>query len=176
MTDDEQQIRSLYLFLACSQAIDQCRERLAGKLPASASTMQPVFEKMMKKELGLLFRYWATQRIWKAFDASETDGKNFNLAVLRQFFEGLRLPKDGSGLRYAELLSVPEQVTELYRRLGSQLGVQSEIVLKELQHELPAWHALVTTYTDEALRAPLARLSSTIKAWAGRSHAPAQPQ
>ena len=170
MTENEIRIRSLYLFLACSQAIDRCKERLACFLPATTPSIEPLFEKLVKRELGLLFRYWATQRIWKALETNEEDAKNFNLAVLRQFFDGLRLPKDGSGLRYAELLTLPEQVTELSRRVDYSLShINVETLLKELQQELPAWHASVMNYTEEALSLPMDRLAGAIKTWAERT-------
>ena len=63
MTDEEIRVRSLYLFLGCQQTIEQCTHRFLESLPAPSEVQLPV-DKMMKRELGLLFRYWATQHIW----------------------------------------------------------------------------------------------------------------
>ena len=172
MTSEEIRTRSLYLFLACSQAIEQCQKTLLRTVPALSAPLKPVFEKTVKKELGLVFRYWATQRVWQALEAREVDAKNFNLSLLRLFFDGLRLPKDGSGLRYAELLTVPEQVSELYRRLVSGIGMTQEALLKELQQEMPGWHTMVMRHTADALGLPLETLANKIRAWAERAPDP----
>lgn len=169
MTQEEIRVRSLYLFLACSQTIEQSRGRLLRTVPQLAESLRPLFEKTIKKELGLVFRYWATQQVWKALEAQEPDAKDFNLALLRLFFEGLRLPKDGSGLRYAELFTLTEQVIELYRRLSSSLGTTNDSLLKELQQEMPAWHAAVMKHTADALELPMEALAVKIKAWAERA-------
>ena len=167
MTDEEIRLRALYVFLGCQQAIDDYATRLLESLPAASEVQLPV-EKMVTRELGLLFRYWATQHIWKVLE-TEHDAKNFNLAVLRQFFDGLRLPKDGSGICYAERLTIAEQTSELSKRLSNQIGIQAESLLEEFQHEVPAWHASVINYTEEALHIPLERLQSSITEWAKRA-------
>ena len=170
MTPQEIQVRSLYVFLACSQVIEQCQGSLSRTVPELTEAVKPLFQKSVKKELGLLFRYWATQHIWKALDNREADAKNMNLALLRLFFEGLRLPKDGSGLRYAELFTVPEQISELYHRLANSVGLTSDPLLKHLQQEMPVWRAEVMKQTTDALGLSVEALSEKIKVWAEREH------
>ena len=87
MSPEEIRVRSLYLFLACSQAIEQLKDRLIATLPSAPSSVKLLLDKSLKREFGLLFRYWATRQIWRRLEANETDAKSLNLALLRLFFE-----------------------------------------------------------------------------------------
>lgn len=156
------------MFLACSQVIDTSQAQAGRAVPEAPETGRLLFQKTLRRELGLLFRYWATQHIWKALERCEADATNINLALLRLFFEGLRLPKDGSGLRYAQLFTVPEQIQELSHRLNQSLGTGGDAVLKQLQDDLPAWRAEVIKHTTDALGLSIEELSAKIKRWAER--------
>lgn len=164
MSPEEIQVRSRYLFLLCSQAIEQVAGRLTTMAPSPIA--RPLLDRSIKKELALLFRYWATRQIWERLESSEPDAKNLNLAVLRLFFEGFRLPKDGSGMRYAELSTAGEEIRELSRRITTALGGEQPALLKELDGAVLSWRRVVVKYTADALTLPLEELASRMKAWA----------
>lgn len=168
MSLEEIRVRSLYLFLACSQAIEQLKDRLIATLPSAPSSVRLLLDKSLKRELGLLFRYWATRQIWSRLEANEADAKSLNLALLRLFFEGFRLPKDGSGMRYAELSTVNEETDELSQRITNALGTEHRPLVKELEGAILPWRDAVFRYTVDALELPIDQLSSSIKAWAER--------
>ena len=65
MGPEELRLRSLYVFLSCAQAIEEFRQQLGATLPAQAPPVQRVLETSLKRELGLLFRYWVTRQIWE---------------------------------------------------------------------------------------------------------------
>ena len=115
-----------------------------------------------------MFRYWATRQIWRRLEANETDAKSLNLALLRLFFDGFRLPKDGSGMRYAELSTVNEETNELSQRITNALGAEHRPLVKELEGAILPWRDAVFRYTVDALELPIEQLSSSIKAWAER--------
>ena len=169
MSPEEIRLRSLYLFLACSQAIEQLKDRLIATLPPPPTSTKPLMEKSIKRELGLLFRYWATRQIWRRLEANEQDAKNLNLALLRLFFEGFRMPKDGSGMRYAELSTLSDELRELSHRITNALGAEYLPLLRELEAALLPWRDAVFQYTVDALELPLEQLSLSIKGWAERS-------
>lgn len=168
MNPEEIRVRSLYLFLACSQAIDQLNDRLIATLPSAPSSVKLLLDKSLKREFGLLFRYWATRQIWRRLEANETDAKALNLALLRLFFEGLRLPRDGSGMRYAELSTMNEETSELSQRITNAIGAEHHPLVKELEGAILPWRDAVFRYTVDALELPIDQLSSSIKAWAER--------
>ena len=169
MTPEEIHIRSQYLFLACARAVDQLTARLAATFPSPPPAVGPLLEKSLKRELGLLFRFWASQQIWERLDASEADAKRLNLALLRLFTGAFRLPQDGSGLRYAELLSLGDEVHELSRRITAALGVSHQPLLGELQGAILPWRDAVNQYTTDALELPLDQLSASVKEFGERS-------
>jgi len=173
MNPEEIRIRSLYLFLACSQAVEQAAQRLMSLLPMAPAPSQRLTEQSVRRELGLLFRYWTTRRIWEQLGSSEADAKRLNLALLRLFIEGFKLPRDGSGLRYAELSTLAEEVTELGARLTNALGAVDQLVLTELAGGIAPWRDAVGRYTSEALERPTDELAANVRAWAGRL--PEQP-
>jgi hypothetical protein len=173
VTEDEIRIRSLYLFFACSQTVDRCKQQLTrtfGDAPLSANL---VIDKALTRELGMLFRYWITRQVWEQLEAREEDAKQLNLAVLRLFTNGFKLPKDGSGLRYAELSSAAEEVRELGHRITNALGMEHAPLLAELQGSILSWRQTVTQHTTEALKGPVDQLAASVKSWAGRDPGPA---
>lgn len=168
MTEDEIRIRSLYLFFACSQTVDHCKQRLTATfndVPLSANLL---IDKSLTRELGMLFRYWITRQVWEQLDANEEDAKQLNLAVLRLFTDGFNLPKDGSGLRYAKLSSAAEEVRELSHRITNALGMEHAPLLAELQGSILTWRQTVAQHTIEALKRPVAQLAASVKSWASR--------
>ena len=167
MTPEEIRLRSRYLFFACSRAVDQLTARLMATFPSPPPAVVPVLEKSLRRELGLLFRYWASRQIWERLDASEADAKHLNLTLLRLFTEAFRLPQDGSGLRYAELSSLAEEVRELSRRITGALGVSHEPLLGELEGAILPWRDAVTQYTTDALELPMDQLSASVKELGG---------
>ena len=169
MDPEELRLRSLYLFLACSHAIDQFKDRLAATFPNAPLSAHLSLERSVRRELGLLFRYWTTRRIWERLESRETDAKQLNLTLLRLFTEAFRLPKDGSGLRYAELSTSAEETQELRQRLVHALGTSHEPLMGELEAGLGTWRDAVLQYTNDALELPLEKVSQVVKAWAQRS-------
>ncbi len=99
MTQEDIRVRSAYLFLACSQAVEQFKDHLVATFPSPPIASPLVLDKLLRRELGLLFRYWTTRKIWEQLEASEADAKDLNLVLLRLFTDGLKLPKDARGLR-----------------------------------------------------------------------------
>jgi len=173
MTSEEIRVRSVYLFLACSALIDQCRERLVATLPAPPRSARVMLEKAIARELGLLFRYWATRRIWERLGGNEADATQLNLALLRLFTNGFNLPRDGSGLRYAQLSTLAEEARELSHRMSGAIGMEHPPLLAEMQGSILAWHETVLRHVTEMMMRPLEQLTAGIKGWAQR--APASP-
>src|SRR3989338_9259990 len=167
MTDEEIRVRSLYLFLACSRAVDQLAARLAATLPSGALSEPGAVERLLKREIGLLFRYWATQQIWERLESSEADATRLNLAILRLFTEAFRLPRDGSGLRYAELATLADEIEELGRRITGGLGTPHPPLVGELGGAILPWRDAVIQYVADALQQPLDRLSASVKELVG---------
>ncbi len=168
MSQEELRLRALYLFLACSQAVEQFAERLAATLPAQPLPAQVRLQQSLKRELGLLFRYWTTRQIWQRWDTREADAKQLNLALLRLFTDAFKLPKDGSGLRYAELSTLAEEVQELTHRITNALAMRHEPLLTELQSTILPWRDSVLKWTIDALEWPPEQLAPKVSEWAGR--------
>ena len=169
MEPEEVRIRSLYLFFSCSQAIDIFAARLAATFPSPPLATPLLLQQSLKRELGILFRYWTTRHIWQRLDDNEADAKKLNLALLRLFTNGFRLPKDGSGLRYAELTTPVEETNELSHRITHALGVEHPLLLVELQQGILPWRHAVTKYTAEALELPIDQLAPRVRDLASRS-------
>ena len=170
MTEEEVRIRSVYLFVACAHAVEQCKDQLISTVPHTPPlSSTPLLDKLLRRELGLLFRYWTTRKIWERLESSEVDAKNLNLAVLRLFVEGFKLPKDGSGLRYAELSTPVEEARELSHRITDALGMEHQPLLAQLQGGIVSWRDSVLTHTIDALERPVDELTSKVKQWAERA-------
>ena len=168
MNPEELRLRALYLFLACSQAVEQFADRLTETIPAQPLSTQLQLQKTLKRELGLLFRYWTTRHIWQRWELREADAKQLNLALLRLFTDTFKLPKDGSGLRYAELSTLAEEVQELSQRITSALGVTHDPLLTELHSAILPWRDSVIKWTIDALEWPPEQLAPKVSEWAGR--------
>ena len=166
MSPEEVRLRSLYLFLASSRVVEQFKDRLAATFPDSPLTAKLVLEKSLRKEIGMLCRYWIARQIWDRLDAHESDAKQLNLALLRLFTDGFKLPKDGSGLRYAELSTPAEEAQELSRRITASLGMEHLPLLAALHAGILSYRDLIMKHTSQALELPLGEVAEQAKAWA----------
>jgi hypothetical protein len=171
MTTDDIRVRSRYLYLTCSQVIERFKDRLVASLPPAVVSATPLLDRILRKELGLLVRYWATREIWRQWESQEWDAKQLNLELLRLFVEGVRLSQDGSGLRYAELSGAEEEAQELTHRIAHAIGVDPGLVLSEVEGTILPGRDAVLRYTAEALHQPPEELSRHIQAWTQRSPA-----
>ena len=169
MTEDEIRIRSLYLFLSCSHAVEQLKDRLVGTCTASPLSAAPTLDGALRRELAMLFRYWTTRQIWERLETREADAKLLNLALLRLFTNAFKLPRDGSGLRYAQLSTLVDEVRELGHRITNALGVEHPPLLAELQGSIVLWRDVVLQYTTEALERPVEQLAANVKEWSERT-------
>ena len=169
MNPEEIRLRSLYLFVTCSRTVTTVKERLLATFPSPPLTANVMLDRSLTRELGILFRYWTTRQIWDHLEEAEEDAKQLNLALLRLFTEGLRLPKDGSGLRYAELSNPSEEVRELGQRIAAALGMEHQPLLEELQAGILAWRDEINRWTKEALELPIGQISTAIKEWSVES-------
>lgn len=168
MTPEEIRVRSVYLFLGCSQAVEQFTDQLSTVFPTPPISSKLVLERALRKELGILFRYWATRQIWARLESCEEDAKLLNLALLRLFTTTFQLPQDGTGLRYAELSTLTEEARELSHRVTHVLGMEHPPLLQRLHAGIGSWRDAVTRYTIEALQLPLEQLTSRVRQWSER--------
>ena len=72
MTAEEIRLRSVFLFLACSQAVEQFKGQLSATFPTKPLSADVVLDKLLRKELSMLVRYWATRQIWGQLEAQES--------------------------------------------------------------------------------------------------------
>lgn len=168
MTAEEIRVRSIYLFLACSHAVEQFMEQLVATFPSPPLSSTLVLQQALRKELGMLFRYWTTRQIWQQLESQEQDAKALNVSLLRLFTNAFQLPKDGTGLRYAELSTLAEEIQELSRRLTSALGMTHPPLLDQLRQGIGPWHEAVHQHTADALALPLDQLALKVRDWANR--------
>lgn len=168
MTEEEIRVRSIYLYLSCSQDVERYVTQVVAALPTPLPSPRILLEQVVRRELGLLIRYWIARQVWQRLDANEADAKLLNLSLLRLFIEGLRLPRDGSGLRYAELSSLADETRELHHRMVNALGVDAPSLLTTLQQSVGAWRQTTWQATAEALERPVEQLTDRVKAWAQR--------
>lgn len=165
MTRDEIEVRSSYLLLACSQAIEHLHDHLVAVLPSSVVPSNPLLQRTLRRELGLIFRYWVTKQIWDRAELVEADARQLNLVLLRLFTEAFHLPRDGSGLRYAELSSFEEEARELSRRIVHAAPGAPQSFLAELRGALSRCQETVRRQTADALDLPTGRLTASVTAW-----------
>jgi hypothetical protein len=169
MSPEEIRLRSLYLFFTCSRTVNTVKERLLTTFPSQPLTANLMLDRSLTRELGILFRYWTTRQIWDHLEDAEEDAKNLNLALLRLFTDGFKLPKDGSGLRYAELSHPSEEVKELSQRITAALGMEYQPLLDELQAGILSWRDDINRCTKNALELPLGQISTAMKEWSAES-------
>ena len=168
MLPEEIRLRALYLYLACAQGVETFKDELATVLPDGPEAAKPTMDRTLRRELGLLFRYWTTREIWERLETDESSAKQLNLMLLRLFTEGLRLPRDGSGLRYAELSAPAEQVHEMISRIATALGTTHAPLLDAVRSGAPPWREVVVQYVVDALELPMSQIRASVKGWAER--------
>lgn len=166
---EEVRLRSLYLFMTCSRTVSAARARLLATFSSPPLSSTVMLERSLTRELGILFRYWTTRQIWDRLEDAEEDAKQLNLASLRLFTEGFKLPKDGSGLRYAELSNPSEEVKELSQRMTAALGMEHQPLLDELQAGILAWRDEINRCTKDALELSVDQISIAMKEWSAES-------
>ena len=164
MPDEEVQLRARYLGAACVQAAQGWAERLLERLPAQAGRADPQMRRIVLRELGLLARHWSTRQIWHRLETNEHAAKELNLAVLRVFTETFKLPRDGSGLRYASLGSLSEEARELSARLVTALGLEHPPLVRELQAGIIAWREAVLRAVEQSLTLSREQVAATANA------------
>lgn len=163
MIPEELRIRSAFILHACSRAVQQFSDQLAATFPNSSLSSQIMLTQTLKRELGMLFRYWATRRIWILLESDEDLAKQLNLLLLRIFTDTFRLPRDGSGLRYAQLSTVGEEAQELGKRISYALEITHQPLLSELQRRISSWRDKVIEVTDDALKLSTEQLIAKVK-------------
>lgn len=163
MTQGEIGTRCAYLFEACFDLLESIRAEFAAAVPSPSPQERRMLDKAVTRELGLLFRYWATSHIWRQCESNETDARHLNLAVLRLFTDQLKLPKDGSGLRYAELPPTDEE-GELGRRISQATGIASAPLLRIVHGSIESWREVLTRHTAEAVELPVGDLAARTRA------------
>ncbi len=166
MTQEDIRVRSLYLLLVSSRAVEEFKNHLAATFPAQPLSARLQLDRAIWRELGMLFRYWITRQVWDLLEDHEEDAKALNVALLRLFTENFRLPRDGSGLRYAELSTPAEEVQELMQRLTNALEMTHQPMLEALQGGILSWRDAIARHTIEALQWPIEELAVKIKEWA----------
>lgn len=165
MHTEEVHLRSLYLYLGCARAVEEFQGRLLTTLPADTPATEQARCRVLRRELGMLFRYWTTREIWNRLEAEQHDAKSLNLRLLRLFTEGFRLPRDGSGLRYAELMTPAEEVHELSYRITNALGMSHPPLLEMLHSGILPWRDMVMRRTRDALDFPLEKVRQSVREW-----------
>ncbi|HEX9780833.1 MAG TPA: hypothetical protein VGB20_06445 [bacterium] len=169
MTDDEIKVRTVHLFLSCVRYVEDAAKRLAGATCAATPGSTALVERALMRELGILFRYWATRAIWERFEEQDALATRLNLALLRLFTNEFKLPKDGSGLRYAGLSGPVEEARELYHRLTNVLGEDRKPLMAEIQARFLHWREDVLAQSHEALDRPVEELESSVREWIERT-------
>ncbi len=140
---------------------------LPGLLPTLAAptrTEAMAYERAVRRECGMLFRHWAARAVWENV-TDDADATQVNLELLRLCTAGFKLPKDGSGLRYAELGSPEEETREFWQRLTHSIGLEGTALLGTVERSLPGWRRDVAAAAERALEQSLSVLEAEAKAW-----------
>jgi hypothetical protein len=164
MTDHELSLRALYLYFSCSRHLEQALGTLLAALPASGRAEAGIQERAARREFGLLFRHWAAHEIWERMD-EDAQATKLNLELLRLFTSGFKLSKDGSGLRYAELSSLEEELKEFWHRLARGLGVEDTRLLSLMERSAGEWRSAVTEAVEQCLQREFSLIEAEVKEW-----------
>jgi len=162
MTDEDLRFRSLYVLRRCEALIQEASARLRPLAPPQGDAPAGLIEHTLRRELGLLFRYWATHDIWDRLEAQQEDAKRLNISVLRLFIEAFKLPRDGSGLRYAELGTLNDTANELAHRLRLGLGGLPQPLTDILQASIRPWKEAVGRAVQDALARSLDEVQASV--------------
>lgn len=164
MTDHELALRALYLYFSCSRQVERSLGMLLAALPASGRIEAGIQERTTRRECGLLFRHWASREIWERMD-EDAQATQLNLELLRLFTNGFKLPKDGSGLRYAELSTLEEELREFWHRLTRALGVEDTRLLGLMERSAGEWRSAVAEAAGQALQQEFSLIEAEVKEW-----------
>lgn len=164
MTDQELRLRALDMYLSCSRVVDQALRYLLPALPASGKAEAVSQERTARRECGMLFRHWASREIWDRVE-QDKDATQMNLELLRLFTNGFKLPKDGSGLRYAELSTQEEELREFWHRLTHALGVEETRLLAMIERAADEWKQAVMQAAERMLTQPIAVIEAEVREW-----------
>lgn len=163
MTGEEIRLRSLYVYLGCAYAAVKYRDQ--GLLPilqeANVETNERVKD-LVLREIGILFRFWSTRQIWEREVANESDAKSLNLALMQLFNVGLRLPKDNSGVEYAQASGTLGEVQKFGHRICKGLRGDDYTLALELNSTLPAWAKAVFQYVEDGVNLPLQQVQEVV--------------
>ena len=164
MTDQELRLRALNLYLVCSQLVDAALRLLLQALPASGRAEGLIQERMARRECGLLFRHWVSREIWQRVE-NDGEATKLNLELLRLFTSGFKLPKDGSGLRYAELATPEEELHEFWDRLTHALGIEETRLLGTIEQASGEWRQGVDRAAERMLSQSIAVIEAEVREW-----------
>jgi len=164
MTDDEIRLRALYVFYQCEAMVTEAMAQLQPLVPRETEMSA---ERVLRRELGLLFRYWATHCIWGRLEARQEEAKRLNISILRLFIDAFKLPRDGSGLKYAELPTVNDMANELSQRLRHALGGMPQPLDVILHASVRQWEDRIGRDVGDALALPFDAVQAAVKRMAG---------
>lgn len=169
MDDREVRLRTFYVFVKSAELFESIEESLSGLLEAGDRANPHQIRHLLRRETGILFRYWATRYLWDALDQDEEIAKRMNLSLLRIFAENFEFPRDGSGLKYAELSTPYDEAREWIRRLNKQIPIDDLEGLRQwVQKDFLQWRQRILDFTQESLVADLEWLQAAADQWVQR--------
>lgn len=159
MEDKEIRSRALYLFLTAVKVVDQYMEKLCSHvIELKEGRKTPTFDVLLRQEIAILFRHWAARTLWNRLEASEAVATRMNQQLLRLFMDGYKLPRDGSGVHYAALLTIEEECFVFSDRLLNTLALTRKPAIKSFGSILQRACEAITAHSEEALEWPIERL------------------
>lgn len=164
MNEAEARLRALYLYSNCDRILDEALERIRPLTVGQTMESRPA-SRTLKRELGMLLRHWCSRKLWEMLEAQETLATQFNLEFLRLCIRGFKLSRDGSGLRYAELSSLQEELRECAGRLQQALGGDKETFARILEENGSGWNAGVCTAVDRSLTLSRETIDNQVRSW-----------
>lgn len=160
MNEKEIHLRVLYLYLTAVKAADLYLEKLCSQvIELKEGRKTAMFDVLLRREIAILFRHWAARTIWNRLEASESDATRMNQQLLRQFTNSFKLPRDGSGVHYASLLTIEEECFVFGDRLLNTLSLSRKPAVKSFESILQQACKAITAHSEEALEWPLERLT-----------------
>jgi len=165
MDEKDIRLRSLYLFLVVAEAVDHYKERLLSEVAElKAAGQGGSFNASLRQEVALLFRHWAARSLWKRLEARADEATRINQRLLRLFTEGFKLPRDGSGVHYAALLTLEEEGVVFSERLFNTLALARKPSAGMCLPLIDQGRETVLEHCVAALTWPLERLTKAIEA------------
>ncbi len=169
MNEKEVRLRTFFIFVKSTELFEAVQKELVTLLEGQAQVNEHRLNHAMRREGGILFRYWSTRFLWDALSDDDETAKQLNLRLLRLFSENFDFPRDGSGLLYAELSTPFDEAREFIRRLNKQLDIEDLETLREfVQKEFLGWREQILAVTQEAIEADLEVLETAASGWVQR--------